>query len=217
MSACFKKGKKWVFSVLGVSGIGYIIEEIMEDVRRRHDLLTLQHGLHMVTTHPNASTMAAQSQAERPEHSEHSEHPQQGEEDPEDDAVLRAASAATSAGNQEAGMEMFRQDVHAWLDIESSIKNLQAMLRDRRAHKKVLCDRIVRYMHQYGIEDLHTREGRISSRTSYVQAPLSHRTIKEKIGTFFSDNTPMVSQLLRAVFTRERVEKQSLRRSAMQS
>jgi len=135
---------------------------------------------------------------------------------------LREGGEETAGGEAEGDatppasrsqIEEFKKEVRAWMDLDIVIKNLSGMLRDRRAHKKELTDRIVRFMNSHNIDDLDTREGSIRSRVSYVKPPLSQRMIRESLHSYFAHNEAVATQVLNSVFNRgrDRVERASLR------
>jgi hypothetical protein len=108
---------------------------------------------------------------------------------------------------------MFRTDVRTWLEVDTSIRALQASIRDRREAKRALSNRILSFMSRYNIEDLSTRAGCLRFQVTYVRTPLSHQTIRRRIETFYSSNTEAAQELSGAVFgNRDRAERTSLRR-----
>jgi hypothetical protein len=113
----------------------------------------------------------------------------------------------------DVALEEFKNDVRMWLELDSSIRQLQASLKERRRAKTVLHQRIMRFMSQHNIEDLNTRECRLRYRISYVRASLSQQAIKERIQSFFETNTTVAQSLQTAIFgARERQERHSLLR-----
>lgn len=113
----------------------------------------------------------------------------------------------------DAAMEEFKTDVRTWLELDSTIRRLQAATRERRAAKKQLTDRILQFMNRYNIEDLSTRDGRLRYRVSYVRTPLSHQAIKDRILGYFASNDNVAQAVAGAVFgNRERTERVALSR-----
>lgn len=157
----------------------------MEDARRRHQLMRLYRD--------EVHTDDAEGEAGAEEEEE-------GE-----------AGAGPSSASQD--MDGFKRDVREWMDLDTMIKSLQSMLKERRTHKKTLVERIVRFMNEHDIEDLDTREGSIRSRVSYVKQPLSQRLIRESLNSYFSHNEAVAAQVMNTVFNqnRDRIEKMSLK------
>lgn len=114
-----------------------------------------------------------------------------------------------------AQLEDFKHDVRAWIELDNSIRRLQASIKERRAAKKHLSDRILGFMGRNNIEDLDTKDCRLRYKVSYVRSPLSMAAIKDRVTAYFSGDPSKERerQFTGAVFgNRERVEKQSLRR-----
>jgi hypothetical protein len=134
------------------------------------------------------------------------------EEEEEEEETRRGGGGDQRAASREQ-IEGFKKEVREWMDLDIVIKNLSGMLKDRRAHKKELTDRIVRFMNVHNIDDLDTREGSIRSRVSFVKPPLSQRMIRESLHAYFEHNEAVATQVLNSVFNRgrEKVERASLR------
>jgi hypothetical protein len=134
-------------------------------------------------------------------------------------AAVNAVNAAATVTAREPSMpddealKDFKNDVRTWLELDNTIRRLQAALRERRAAKTVLHDRMTRFMNEYSIEDLNTRDGRLRYHVTYVRAPLSQQVIRDRINAFFQTNTKISDALQGAVFgARERHEHHSIRR-----
>ena len=110
-------------------------------------------------------------------------------------------------------LDEFKNDVRTWIELDNSIRRLQAAIKERRAAKKLLTDRVMQFMGRYNIEDLNTSDGRLRYRVSFVRAPLSHSAIKERIEKYFSADVNAARELNGVVFgNRERSEKTCLSR-----
>lgn len=116
----------------------------------------------------------------------------------------------------DAMFDEFREDVETWMEVDNSIRNLQVMLRERRAFKSRLTEKITAFMRKYDLSNLDMGSaGIIRSRRSQVKTPVSQKTIRDDIESYFTNinNITMGMQLLDSVFnSRERVERVSLRR-----
>ena len=100
-----------------------------------------------------------------------------------------------------------------WLDLDTSIRALQAGIRERRDAKQKLTKRISAFMERNEIVDLSTRAGRLRFHVECVREPLSHKTIRERISDFYSSRPDTASELSGAVFgNRQRSERVALRR-----
>lgn len=127
------------------------------------------------------------------------------------------ATAAGALVDAPDDMELaeFKSQVRMYMEMDNVIKKVQVMLKERRAYKEQLAQKMIKFMTRYNVEDLDTPEGSIHSRVSYVKAPLTQRQIRDNIAQYFMRrNAPDVGlQLTDALFNgRERLEKTSLRR-----
>lgn len=111
----------------------------------------------------------------------------------------------------------FRDQVKTWMEVDNSIRHLQVMIRERRAYKKGLTDKITQFMKRYDLTNLDMGSaGVIRSRRSQVKAPISQRAIKDGIASYFEsqNNATLGMQLTDIVFNnRQRKERVSLHRS----
>lgn len=117
----------------------------------------------------------------------------------------------------DAAFQEFRHQVNTWMEVDGSIRNLQAMLRERRLYKQALTTKITQFMRRYDLTNLDMGEsGTIRSRRSQVRTPISHKEIRDAIAAYFEarDNATLGVQLTDTVFNnnRERVERVSLQR-----
>ena len=133
------------------------------------------------------------------------------------DVQATAATAATAththAADPAGGYETFRSDVCTWLDLDTSIRALQAGIRERREAKLKLTKQIAAFMERNEIADMSTRAGRLRFQIESVREPLSHKTIRDRISEFYSSSPETASELSGAVFgNRQRCERVALRR-----
>jgi hypothetical protein len=121
------------------------------------------------------------------------------------------ASAIVRYGEPDS-LDDFKSDVRTWLELDNSIRRLQAAIKDRRAAKKQLSERILRFMADHNIEDLDTKDGKLRYRIAFVRTPLSQAVIKERISSYFGVNNDNAATAMNGVVfgNRARVEKTSL-------
>jgi hypothetical protein len=109
-------------------------------------------------------------------------------------------------------------DVRLWLEMDNTIRTLQASLRERKEAKRALTSRILEFMASKDIQDFSTRQGdRIAFRVSYVRAPLTQQNIRSRLTDFCASNPPphaMSSRHVQDVVfgNRERSERATLKR-----
>jgi hypothetical protein len=110
-------------------------------------------------------------------------------------------------------LENFKQQVRTWVELDSSMKKLQAAIKERRSYKKMLTDKILAFMDRYNIEDLNTKEGRLRYNVVYVKPALSQKDIKSKLEQYFASDAVTGQNVVSAVFeTSERLAKVNLKR-----
>lgn len=114
-----------------------------------------------------------------------------------------------------AQLDEFKAHVSMWLKMDADMARLQTALRERRAAKLQLTSQIVAFMMRFGIDDLDTRECRLSCRVRQVKAPLPHRVIHSRLAGIYADDPVTARTITDTVFNRDRVERVSLRRCAI--
>lgn len=120
---------------------------------------------------------------------------------------------ATNAAPTDEMLEAFKSDVRSWIEIDNSVRRLQAAIKERRLAKKQLSERIIDFMARFNIDDLHTRECRLRYHVTYVRNPITYTTIKDRIANFFVANVTMADSLNQAIFgSRDRAQRSSIRR-----
>lgn len=112
-------------------------------------------------------------------------------------------------------MEDFTATVALWLKLDAEINRLMLALRERRSIKRRLTETILSFMTGFGIDDLDTLECRLSCRVRQVRAPLPHRLIQERLVSLYSGDSDTAQAVTDAVFSRDRVDRVSLRRRAI--
>ena len=129
-------------------------------------------------------------------------------------SLTSTTGAIVSVNPDGTSLDDFKNDVRTWVELDNSIRRMQAATKERRAAKSMLTERILGFMNRYNIEDLNTKDARLRYKTAYTRVPLSHQTIKERISTYFGDNNARIAQELQGHLfgNRERSEKTSLRR-----
>ena len=128
-------------------------------------------------------------------------------------------NAATMAQARALGVDPdalleFRSQVRTWAELDATITRLQAALKERRAEKARLQERIMRFMSSSKVHNVDVNSGRVRLRyrETYVRAPLSHQVIKDRIAQYFASNPGVAHALQSVVFMRERVERSALRK-----
>ncbi len=178
--------------------------------------------VHVVQQPPQQYSQQSQQQHSLQSHSQYSQqqppqqqqHPQYTGDVPATLALPTALMPSSDASSpDEDALNDFKNDVRMWLELDGTIRRLQTALKERRAARTALHDRITRFMNEFNIEDLNTREGRLRYHVTYVRTPLSQQVIRDRINSFFQNNANIAQALQGAVFgVRERKEHRALRR-----
>ena len=109
-------------------------------------------------------------------------------------------------------LEEFKTQVRQWIEVDNQIQKLQQLVRERNVFKKNLSGKILRFMSQYNIEDLHAKDG---SRLRYKVAEVKTTPSKAEIRQLIEDNynkVESVDKLMEIVFAKQTKKVESLRR-----
>lgn len=109
-------------------------------------------------------------------------------------------------------LEDFKNCVRIWMEVDSNVKKLQTMIKERNVLKKEVTVKILSFMSRYNIEDLNTKEGKLRYKVTRVKAPLSQKDIKEKIQETMREPGITATDLTTKVFERQLVPKHTLKR-----
>lgn len=85
-------------------------------------------------------------------------------------------------------LEEFKDAVRAFVEIDTTIKKLQLLLKERNVVKKTLSKSILTFMSTYDIDDLNTAHGKIRYKVKTSKVGLTKKQIKEKLAESVGDN-----------------------------
>ena len=109
-------------------------------------------------------------------------------------------------------LDDFKQQVRMYNEIDNQIMKLQAAMRERKALKKQLTEKILKFMGRYNIEDLNTKDGKLRYRTTTVKVGVSKADIKQRLIENYG-KVSNLDELTNIIFTsQETVQKATLRR-----
>lgn len=93
------------------------------------------------------------------------------------------ASTSLSVVKYPSGLVLdeFKDAVRAFIEIDTTIKKLRIMLKERMLVKGTLSAKISAFMTQYKIDDLNTEHGKIRYKLKTTKVGLSKIQIKEKL------------------------------------
>ena len=115
--------------------------------------------------------------------------------------------------NENITLDELKGYVKKWLEHDNFVKRAKEAIKEKKKVQDKLTQVITKFMCKYDIEDLNTKEGRIRCKTQVVKAPISQRTIKQKITDYFKENEYVKEDFIHKVYEdREKVERVSLRR-----
>lgn len=124
-----------------------------------------------------------------------------------------STALVVSAPAANISLEEFKGLVKQWIDCDNFIRRARELTREKRKLRDELNTTITRFMLQYNIEDLNTKEGRIRCKARTVKAPLSTKTVKGRLDEYFKNDDHKREDVLHKVFEeRETVQRVALRR-----
>ena len=119
---------------------------------------------------------------------------------PQDAAPTGALVPAGRPGDDTA-LEGFKADVRTYLELDQTVRGLQAALRARRAALRQLSTRILAFMESHRINDLVTNLGRLRMAVRYQRPPLTQKLLRERVASSIEPHLPadVAQEVLQAV------------------
>jgi Family of unknown function (DUF5760) len=109
-------------------------------------------------------------------------------------------------------LDEFKQQVRMYNEIDNQIIKLFAAVKERKAIKKQLTEKILKFMGRYNIEDLNTKDGKLRYRTTTVKPTVSKTEIKQRLIENYG-KVQNIEELTTIIFAhQEPVQKATLRR-----
>ena len=106
----------------------------------------------------------------------------------------------------------FKSNVKSWIELDDDIKTLTEALKGRKKKKEEITPGLMKFMSNYQINDLNTKDGQLKFSKTNVAKPLSKKYLMERIGNFFK-NYDKGEEVVNFVYeNREKEEKFKLRR-----
>lgn len=106
----------------------------------------------------------------------------------------------------------FRAHVSKWFQLDSELKNLQNLAKEKRVVKNKLRDVILSFMKMYNIEELRTQNGKLRFETRNVKRAPSKIDMEENMHLALRDRPELAQELKKKIFAAESVQKVSLKR-----
>lgn len=117
-----------------------------------------------------------------------------------------------SAKPTEEQIVEFRAHVSKWFQLDSELKDLQKLAKEKRVVKNKLRDVILAFMKRYNIEELRTQNGKLRFETRNVKKAPSKTEIEENMQLALRDRPELAQELKTKIFTADSVQKVSLKR-----
>ena len=104
-------------------------------------------------------------------------------------------------------------NVKKWLTLDSEIKQLQKITKEKRKEKKDYTDALVNIMRDNEIDCFDVQDGKLIYTKRKVKAPLSKKHLISSLGNYFKDNKELIEELSQFILdTREEKIKENIRR-----
>lgn len=110
-----------------------------------------------------------------------------------------------------------KEAVQTWLTVDTSIAALQTALRERRAFKQQLTDRILVLMRQMQVKNLEVADHNcvLRYKVTRVKPPLQPRVVQQRLLEYYASNPDAGQAVARTVFSRDPVERVRLMRGTL--
>lgn len=123
--------------------------------------------------------------------------------------VLAGGEGAPS----EAQVAEFRRHVRRWFELDTELRDMQRLARERRAVKDRLREVITDFMRQYNVEELRTQDGRLRIESRTTRRAPSRAAMRESLEAALADRPELAAHLRDAVFAApEPVRTEALKR-----
>lgn len=106
----------------------------------------------------------------------------------------------------------FRAHVGKWFQLDSELKDLQKLAKEKRVVKNKLRDVILAFMKRYNIEELRTQNGKLRFETRNVKKAPSKSEIQENMQLALRDRPELAQELSTKLFSSDNVQKVTLKR-----
>lgn len=106
----------------------------------------------------------------------------------------------------------FRAHVSKWFQLDSELKDIQKLAKEKRVVKNKLRDVILAFMKRYNIEELRTQNGKLRFETRNVKKAPSKTEIEENMQIALRDRPALAEELKTKLFISDSVQKVSLKR-----
>lgn len=85
-------------------------------------------------------------------------------------------------------LNIFKQTVKNWLDIDNDIRTLEKAIKDRKNKRKELQSNIMTFMEENNIKNMNTIDGKITFNHSKIKKPFNQKYIKNTLSDYFNNS-----------------------------
>lgn len=104
-------------------------------------------------------------------------------------------------------------NVKNWITLDSEIKKLQKLMKEKRKEKKAYTESLVNIMRDNEIDCFDIQDGKLLYTKKKVKAPLSKKHLIASLGNYFKNNKDLITELSDFILnTREEKIKENIRR-----
>lgn len=125
-------------------------------------------------------------------------------------ALLSSDDESTKPTEEQ--IQEFRGYVRKWFQLDSELKDMAKLAKEKRTVKNKLRDVIMSFMKKFNIEELRTQDGRLRFETRNVNKAPTKMDIKENMQLLLRDKPALAEELSKKLFVSDKVEKASLKR-----
>tara|TARA_Y100000768_G_C23938649_1_gene663931 strand:- start:1130 stop:1474 length:345 start_codon:yes stop_codon:yes gene_type:complete len=104
-------------------------------------------------------------------------------------------------------------NVKNWITLDSEIKQLQKLMKEKRKAKKAYTESLVNIMRDNEIDCFDIQDGKLLYTKKKVKAPLSKKHLLSSLSNYFKDNKDLITELGEFILnSREEKIKENIRR-----
>tara|TARA_B100001093_G_scaffold520311_1_gene614550 strand:- start:4682 stop:5026 length:345 start_codon:yes stop_codon:yes gene_type:complete len=104
-------------------------------------------------------------------------------------------------------------NVKNWITLDSEIKKLQKLMKEKRKEKKAYTESLVNIMRDNEIDCFDIQDGKLLYTKKKVKAPLSKKHLIASLGNYFKNNKDLITELSDFILnSREEKIKENIRR-----
>ena len=110
-------------------------------------------------------------------------------------------------------MDIFKDDVKKWIDIDDKVLSLSRELSALKKQRLEFNTKIVNFMRNYKIEDLNTNNGKLEYRVKHAKKGLSGKKIHENLLSYFKSDKEEAENIYKYLLAnRINMDKETLKR-----